>query len=613
MANFTLPQNDDKTIRKAQVQEQGKLYSYNRDLGIPLIEAQGPDDHHQADWTLKIFTCLLSLRTNLQKIYDKTGLNFMIPKPVRDIPRFIEVLKTGQDPVDYFTPDPGFVDRGARSKRPSSINEYVDSVFLDRDKNNKGVAALPEIATKWEKDSTFAFTFLAGPNPNQLQRWTAASKPAGFDLSGFDLGSNPNFSGDNIDAAIAAGRVYFVDHSDMRELFANAPGAPAPNASQRSFKKIISEDWKYIYAPNVVFVVPPGGKHMLPVAIQCGLKEEGHRIYTPKDGYSWKMARSCVLAAHNNHHEVISHLGLTHFLIDPIVMATRIRLHTNHPIYKLLNPHFEGTASINRGARTSLILPERSVDRLVGSKIEKNYPYLGKNRLGFSFRQNFPKVRAAARGVDNGALLPNYAYREDSTLLWDAIHNWVSDYVSIWYKSEDDIRADTEIQDWANEINGPGQIKDFCLTGGGVQSRDDLIDMLTMTIFTAGPQHAAVNFSQGTDMVFVPANPLAGYAPAPKGVGHTEQDFLSILPPLDVAVHSWSILNLLAGINVTRLGDYRGAFALHPASEAARLKFWANLKLIEQRINAANQLRRAAYDLAYVHLLPSRVPASINI
>ena len=613
MENLKLPQNDDKSKRNSEIAEQAKLYSYNHDVGIPLVQAQGPDDHNQADWLAKTFIVLLGLRSNLQAIYEQTKFNFMQPKPVRNIPLLINTLSTGKNPVDYFTPDPGFIQGDFFAKRPKAITDYTDKIFFKRDSNNKGVAAIPEIALRWDTDRTFAFTFVAGPNPTQLQRYTNGSKPGDFDISSLDLSSLPGFSGDNINTAIAAGRVYFVDHSDMSQLFANLPGAPAVNATKRYFNKIASDDWKYIYAPYAAFAVPPGGKHLLPIAIQCGPKAEGHQLYGPKDGYSWKMAKTCVLAAHNNHHEVVTHLGVTHLLIDPIVIATRTRLHKTHPVYKLLSPHFEGTVSINLGARNSLIRPERSVDRLVGSKIEMNYPYMASHRLNYSFRKNFPKVRMALRGVNDPSLLPNYPYREDSILIWDAIHSWVSDYLGIWYKSDGDVQADSEIQAWANEISENGKVQDFCLAGGGVKDRNDLIDLITMTIFTAGPQHAAVNFSQGSDMTFVPLNPFAGYAPAPKGTGHTEKDYLDILPPLDVAVHTWAILNLLAGVNNTRLGDYRGAFNLHPFAEAARLKFLVNLQIVEQKINAANRVRKGVYDLEYLHLLPSRIPASINI
>ncbi|MCX6111045.1 MAG: lipoxygenase family protein [Proteobacteria bacterium] len=612
MADIKLPQYDDRQKRATDLAMAASAYKYNNDIGLPLIDTAGPDDKNLPDWTLKIFALLLSLRTNVQAIYDKSGLKFQEPKPVRDIPKLIQVLKNGDNPIDYFTPDLGFVS-SIQDNRAKAVSDYVDKIFVDRDKDNRGSAPLPEIATVWDSDKTFAYNFLAGPNPNQLERYRLEARPADFDITSIDLGSLPEFGGDSMARAISEGRVYLVDRSDLRAIFGNLPNAPAPNAAPRVFKSEIAGEWKYIYAPYVAFAVPPGGKHMLPIAIQCGPKSEGFQIYTPRDGYTWKMARVCMLAAHNNHHEVISHLGLTHLLMDPICMATRLRLHSSHPIYKLLSPHFEGTAAINISARTSLILPERSVDRLVGSKIERDYPYLAGQRLGYSFRANFPKLRMTSRGTDNSVLLPNYPYRDDSALIWDAIHNWVSDYVSVWYTSEADIRADYELQAWANEVNDIGKVKDFCLTGGGVQGRDDLIDMLTMTIFTAGPQHAAVNFPQGKEMLFVPANPLAGYAQAPKGLGHTEGDLLGILPPLDVAVQTWSILSLLAGVHNTNLGDYRGAFTFHPKSEFYRLKFIANLVLTEGNINSANSYRRSIYELDYVHLLPSRIPASINI
>ncbi len=626
MGAFTLPQNEkDKEARQKFLDNQPKIYEYvdktkpnykaeDMDIGLPLMKDPGPADANQADWALKIFTLFLKIRTNEQAIYDKTGYDFMTPKPVRDIPRFVEVLKSKGNIQDYFIPDPGFIQGDASMGRAKSINDYTDKVFVDRTPDNKGTAPLPDMAKVWDKDETFAYNFLAGPNPNQVKRYTLANKPADFDLTDFDLGSIPGFEGDQIGAAIAAGRVYIVDHSDMKELFANLPGAPAPNAAPRTFNGVRSADWKYVYAPYAAFAVPPGGNHMMPIAIQCGPKADGHQIYTPKDGYSWKMARACVLAAHNNHHEVVSHLGLTHLLMDPIVMATRLHLHPDHPIYQLLSPHFEGTADINHGARTSLILPEKSVDRLVGSKIEMNYPYLLKNRFGHSFRKNFIPTRFEAFGINDTRLLPNYPYREDSLLIWNAIRNWVSEYVAIWYTKEGDIQADFELQRWANEINTKGRVLDFCLPGvSGVRDRDDLIDMLTMTIFTCGPQHAAVNFPQGSEMLFIPANPMAGYAQAPQGLGHSEKDFLAILPPLDVAVHSWAILSTLAGVNNTRLGDYRGAFNLHPKSELARQGFLGKLRAIEEQIKAANKTRRSIYNLEYVHLLPSRIPASINI
>jgi arachidonate 15-lipoxygenase len=614
MSTIKLPKDDDRDRRADELRQEASFYKYNTDIGLPLIDKEGPADKNQPDWLAKIFRALMEIRVNLQEIYDKSGFQFQTEKPVRDIPKLMSMLREGGNPQDYFSPDLGFIKSGEGRSQATSIQDYIDKVFMTRDRIGFGRSSVPEIAGKWDSDKTFAYTFVAGANPNQLQRYRSEAIPPDMDLRGFDLGSIPGFDGDRIETAIGAGRVYFVDHTDMKELFANLPGAPAPNAAPRTFHGENSGDYKYIYNPIIAFAVPPDGSHMLPIAIRCGEKSDGHELYTPKDGYSWKLARACALAAHNNHHEVITHLGLTHLLIDPIALSTRLNLHPTHPVYKLLHPHFEGTASINIGARTSLILPERSVDRLVGSKIEMNYPYIAKKRLGHSFRGNFLKERFKTRGVADGRLLPNYPYRDDALLIWDAIEAWVSTYVGLWYGSDaKTVRDDYELQNWANEIKDKGKVLDFGATNGGIADQHDLVGLLTMIIFTAGPQHAAVNFTQGTDQIHIPSNPMAGYAPAPRGREHTEKDLLALLPPLDVAIHTWAILGLLAGVNNTRLGDYRGGFLGHLEVERAIARFVANLAVVEAKILAANIVRRRVYGLAYTHLLPTRIPASINI
>ena len=94
MSDIKLPQNDDRQKRATDLAKAGSAYKYNNDIGLPLIDTAGPDDRNLPDWTLKTFALLLKLRTNVQAIYDKSGLKFQEPKPVRDIPKLIQVLKS---------------------------------------------------------------------------------------------------------------------------------------------------------------------------------------------------------------------------------------------------------------------------------------------------------------------------------------------------------------------------------------------------------------------------------------------------------------------------------------------------------------------------------------
>ena len=60
-----------------------------------------------------------------------------------------------------------------------------------------------------------------------------------------------------------------------------------------------------------------------------------------------------------------------------------------------------------------------------------------------------------ARGVDDPELLPNYPYRDDALLYWDAIHRWVSSYLSLYYHSDADVQADPELAAWFDELVRP--------------------------------------------------------------------------------------------------------------------------------------------------------------
>ena len=53
------------------------------------------------------------------------------------------------------------------------------------------------------------------------------------------------------------------------------------------------------------------------------------------------------------------------------------------------------------------------------------------------------------RGVSD---LPNYFFRDDGLDLWKAIKTYVKDIVDIFYLQDDDVRNDTELEKWMQEI-----------------------------------------------------------------------------------------------------------------------------------------------------------------
>ena len=95
----------------------------------------------------------------------------------------------------------------------------------------------------------------------------------------------------------------------------------------------------------------------------------------------------------------------------------------------------------------------------------------------------------------------DYPFANDGLILWDAIKQWVTDYVNYFYADSKDpdklVKEDNELQAWWTEIRtvGHGDKKDEPWWPK-LETREDLIGILTTIIWVASGHHAAVNFGQ---------------------------------------------------------------------------------------------------------------------
>jgi len=457
--------------------------------------------------------------------------------------------------------------------------------------------ALPESAGLAQEDSFFASLRVAGPNPIVLRRATAADLDA-FPATDEQFASVTGEPGATVKAAVAAGSLYLVDYSVLSAI---QPGT--------------SPQQKYLTVPKALFYVPSeveSRRALRPFAIQIG-QEATSPIFYPSDGLSWSLAKICVNTADVNYHELISHLGLTHLLTEPFVIATERQLDPQHPLNILLTPHFAGTLFINYAAQTSLISPGGPVDLLLAGTIATSNGVAASAVKAVRYNESFLPLTLAFRGVDSREALPDYPYRDDALTLWNALRDWVSDYVGIYYSSDGDVSGDYELQAWVQELVTSGHIQDIGEGAPGEAARiatiDYLVTLLTQVIFTASVEHAAVNFPQRTIMSYTPATPLAGFAAFPAAAGAPETTVLDILPPLNESALQQAVGAGLGGVYHTVLGQYGGQIA-DPRALIALLGFQKKLLAIEEQIHAANA---RADRTSYLTLLPSAIPQSINI
>lgn len=453
---------------------------------------------------------------------------------------------------------------------------------------------LPAIAYTYETDEVFASMRVAGPNPVMLRRLSQPDTrlPITDALYEAVMGE-----ADSLANAYSEGRLYLADYGIL------------DGAVNGSFP----QEQKYLYAPLALFAVPKtGDRRLRPVAIQCGQNPDAFPIHTPQSNpYAWLCAKTIVQIADANFHEAVTHLARTHLFIGPFAIATHRQLPDRHPLSILLRPHFQGMLAINNEAQAKLIAPGGGVNKILSATIDASrvFAVIGVQTYGFNSARLPQQLKQ--RGVDDPDSLPIYPYRDDGILIWDAIHNWVTAYLKLYYADDTAVQQDASLQDWAQELSAyeGGRVQDFGEANGQIQTLSYLIDAITVIIFTASAQHAAVNFPQKDIMSYAPAMPTAGYAEL-KDLGEhtTKEDYLSLLPPLIQAQEQLKLLHLLGSAHFTQLGQYEKDHFQDANVKAPLEQFQNRLEEITDIIYERNRNRPA-----YEYLLPKNIPQSINI
>ena len=468
------------------------------------------------------------------------------------------------------------------------------------------------MADVFQEDLIFAYLQVAGANPLVLQQYSQTDFRLPIASEQYQAIAEKFGVTDNFESALAEGRLYVSNYEILGDLV---------NGSYINANLV---QQKYISAPIALFAVPPVGsssRSLFPVAIsyQKTSISDDWLLFTPLDGNAsgepWMTAKNIVQMADCNYHELISHLGRTHLVVEAFIVPT-YNLPDQHPLKTLLLPHFEGTVLINYGAHAFLVAPGGSVDSLLAASVGADQSLSAKATQSYLFNFNsinFPQL-LVDRGVNNSQNLPIYPYRDDGQLIWDAIHTWVNDYFSIYYANDAAVLADTDLQTWASmlvSLDG-GRLQNFGENQEGqIQTRDYLVKAVSTIIFTASAQHAAVNFAQKALMMYVHGFPLARYLLPPDSM--EEQDnFIEGLPSLSQAQSQINTLYLLGSVYYTNLGNYNSSvFPQKPQLQSALQRFQASLDTATTIINERNQSSDRL--MPYEFLLPVNIPQSINI
>ncbi|KAG2381012.1 Linoleate 9S-lipoxygenase [Vigna angularis] len=366
---------------------------------------------------------------------------------------------------------------------------YLKEITI-ANKENHGQLPIPQIIFEnelaWKDDIEFGRQMLAGTHPTRIQCLTTFPPQNKYGIQSSIKKSiiEQKLEGWTLSQAMEQGRIFMLDHHDYLIPYLNRINANGVCA----------------YASRTLLFLRTDGM-LKPLAIELSLPGpaphlELQRVFLPaKQGTQaalWQLAKAHVLANDAVYHQLISHWLCTHAVVEPFIIATKRRLSVIHPIHRLLNPHFKGEICMQISC--DLYKEWRFIDQGLPADLLKR---------GMAVQD--PDMNNPT-GIQ--LLLLDYPYATDGLEIWVAIKEWVKDFCSFFYKDNEDIEGDVELQAWWSEIRTQGHgDKHNDTWWNQMTTLSNLVETLTILVWIASAKHASLNYGQYAYSGYPPNRP----------------------------------------------------------------------------------------------------------
>jgi Lipoxygenase len=447
----------------------------------------------------------------------------------------------------------------------------------------------PYAPSRWRDDAEFARQRLTGVNPMRLrlaERLDAELTRAVDD--GLSHAGHAGRTGDLLRDARLFETTYF-------EL-----------AHQRVQRNV--HRGKHLAAPHCLFWVDDHAR-LMPLAIRL---RPGGPVFTPRSPHTtWLLARMHAQAADGCVHEGIHHLLETHLVNEAVAICLNRWIHPDHPIQQLLGPHYQGNLAINHIARHDLLAPGGPIDLTMAAGVAGTMEAARIYYKSWRFDAASLDQDLAARGLFD---VPDFYYRDDARPIEQAIRNLVTAVLAVWYRSDEDVVLDDELQAFCAEAADPagGDIPGF---PPRLKDRAGLIELVTHLMFRAGPQHAAVNNGQFDTYGWIPNTPgsLTAALPEDPTAEVAERALWKAMPGRAAALAQMGMVWVLSRPTRRSLLHAGEAAAFDPALCLQATEAVAAFQRRLQQISDQIQLRNETLDVPYRYLDPTNISRSTDI
>lgn len=475
----------------------------------------------------------------------------------------------------------------------------------------------------FRSDDLIGWLMTAAPTPvfNYLQPFTEHISK--FPITNDKFIRVPGFESDNLDQAMAEGRLFVLDFKEFHQ------------------ETVAARNWDNygarLHAGIALFAIPTNSNTLKTVAIQPTQHHIGSsfwdgigwtlanifgygsnrqppsKIITPADDYwAWQMAKNTITTM-TSMAAVIDHLS-THVYLGPIPIAFFRNIPNQHPLRPLLDTHLMALVTNNHTGifeEVGIGNPEvygnpynglltGAIQKLSGfsSQTFLNATVRRKNHYSF-FEQGTPFDRM---NDPNFAQLDEYPQHDDDEMM-PIIREWVDGYLRLYYHSDQDVVNDTELQAFLYETTHDGKVRGF---PDSAHSIDRLVDIVSSIIYWMSVNHGFTSLAS-----FMKLGALGFYRDHPIEPNHrySERDWLNVCPPMNVGAGLFFFSRIFTDLPEDwhrSLGKYpKGQFKHDPNVYPLLDAFQSQLKSLDDDLRDKNANRRWSYDL--------RMPSTITV
>ncbi|XP_074652900.1 allene oxide synthase-lipoxygenase protein-like [Tubulanus polymorphus] len=509
--------------------------------------------------------------------------------------------------IDTLTEDEFFDDKAKAASAWTKVGVFGEKAAMkvmakDRWEDLHQLAAVyrtigldaPKSLTNWKTDEHFAAQRLSSCSSNLLAQ-CASGIPANFPVTEDMV--KPLLDGETLEDIKTQNRLFIVDLKILEDI--KCP------------------DDRPLCAPMALFFLNKS-KVLMPLAIQLYQKEgDDNPIFLPTDDpYVWLLAKMWFNNADCAYHQALSNICFTHLAMESVALCTNRNISPSHPIYKLLAPHIHNLPIVNGLTRSKLMAAGGWIDKTMTIGREGAQQLIIKAWKEWRIDADGILMNSLTfKGVESESVLPDYHYRDDAVLIFDLIKVYVEEIVNHYYKTDDAVVADHELQAWGAELAAPHADGAGCgiqgVPGDGkFEKKSDLVQLLNTIVYICSAGYAAANYAQYETYAFPPNYPtiLNGKPPSDKKA-LTERAIVDAIPSIEQSLDVMVVTQLLSKRVSKALGDFDVLYIYEPEALKIVQKFKDGLK----KVSVALKERNAKRARPHVILDPVDIPNYINL